>query len=490
MGAGISGIGAGISLLRQGWTSVVILESGAELGGTWRDNTYPGVAVDIPSSSYCFSFETDYPWSRAFAPGDEILAYIQHCARKYKVLDHIRFNASVRHARFEPAADRWTVHLKNGETISARFLIAATGLFGRPKLPDIDGLGSFSGQTMHSSQWDHSLELSQRRVAIIGTGASAVQIIPELAARVGHLTVFQRTPIWVGTRLDYALPALGWLAPRSYGLIRTMLRLVSELSLEVLTFAIVNYRRLPVLVRLVQRLVRHRMRQQLHRPELAAQLLPDYGLGCKRPASSNSYLTTFNLSNVELVSCGIDRIDPAGVVDQDGRQHPADILVLATGFQTTEKGNGPTFTVVGKSGVELSDFWDEHRLQAYAGVSVPDYPNFFLIGGPYSGGFNWFTMLEAHLTHIMRCLKTARQRGVTRVEVRKEAHDRYMKHMWERSEGTIFKDASCRTANSYYLDRHGDAALPIPRTPWWRVLWSAVNRTRDYAFGSDGDQHA
>jgi cyclohexanone monooxygenase len=226
------------------------------------------------------------------------------------------------------------------------------------------------------------------------------------------------------------------------------------------------------------------MKRQIEDQELAAKLLPRYALGCKRPAISNTYLPTFNRDNVELVTEGIERISPEGIVTEDGQLHAIDALILATGFLTTERGNAPSFEVVGTDGVELGQFWEDHRLQAYAGVSVPGFPNFFLTAGPYAGGFNWFAMLEANLGLIMRCIDGARARGVTRVEVDAEAHERYMRHMWRRAEGTVFQDGGCLTANSYYLDRHGDASLPLPHTPWWRALRGRLRGAHGFRFGA------
>jgi cation diffusion facilitator CzcD-associated flavoprotein CzcO len=268
--------------------------------------------------------------------------------------------------------------------------------------------------------------------------------------------------------------------------IRSLLRLVSESSLEFLTFSIVNYRRLPYFVRLLQRCLRSLMRRQVNDQETAARLLPDYGLGCKRPTMSNRYLPAFNRDNVLLVTQPIERICPEGILTSDQTLHEVNTIILATGFLTTEQGNAPSFPVVGCDGVELGQFWEEHRLQAYAGVSVPGFPNFFLTAGPYSGGFNWFAMLDAHLTHIVGCIDRARARGVTRVEVRRDVHERYMQHMWRRAEGTVFKDSACASANSYYLDRHGDASLPLPHTPWWRVIRGG-SPTHNYHFGTPAD---
>ncbi len=482
VGAGISGIGAGIELLRRGSLSFLIVESAADLGGTWRDNTYPGVAVDIPSASYCFSFETDFAWSSTFAPGGEIQAYVRHCAEKYGVAAHIRYGSRVVEARFQPGADVWTTHLDDGAVLTSRYLVAATGLFGAPRSVEIPGLEGFAGRTMHSARWDHACDLSKQRVAVIGTGASAVQLVPEIAPRVAHLSVFQRTPIWVAPRMDAPVAPRSPMSPRRLSVVRRTLRALSEAQLELLTFLIVNYRSMRPVVGLVQRALRGWMRRQLRDPATAALLLPAYGLGCKRPATSNRYLATFNRDNVTLVTRPISRVSREGVVTDDGALHELDTIVLATGFLTTESGNAPSFRVVGRGGGDLHRLWSDERRQAYAGVSVPGFPNFFLTAGPYSGGFNWFAMLEANLAHIMACIDEAGARHATRVEVRADAHDRYMRHTWRRAEGTVFKHPTCALANSYYIDRHGDASLPLPHTPWWRVLRARRAGTSDYEF--------
>lgn len=483
VGAGISGIGAGIELLRRGITSFTLVEAADRSGGTWRDNTYPGVAVDIPTTSYCFSFETGYPWSRAFAPGAEVQAYVEHCARTYGVEGHIRYGARVVQARFDEATDTWRTELGDGTVLTSRYLVAATGIFGAPKRPDFPGLDRFAGRVMHSGRWDHGYDLTGKRVAVVGTGASAVQIVPEVAPRAAHLSVFQRTPIWVAPRWDVPLDRGAPRSLRRYRPVRTALRAFSEAQIELATFALVNYRTMRPVLRLVERRVRAWMRGQVRDAETAEQLLPAYGLGCKRPTTSNGYLAAFNRDNVSLVTRPITRVQPEGIVTDDGVVHEVDAIVLATGFETTEKGNAPTFDVRGEGGVELGDWWDRHRLQAYAGVAVPGFPNFFLTAGPYAGGLNWFAMLEANLAHVMRCIGEARARGATRVEVRRDAHERFMRHTWRRAEGTVFKSAVCAASRSYYIDRHGDASLPQPHTPWWRVVRGRGRGTRDYAFG-------
>ncbi len=467
VGAGISGIGAGIELLRRGITAFAVLEAANALGGTWRDNTYPGIAVDIPSSSYCYSFETDFPWSRTFAPGAEIQRYVNLCAEKYGVARHIRYGSRVLHARFDSARNTWATHLDNGTVVTSRYLIAATGLFGEPKWPAIPGLDTFAGKIMHTARWEHGDDLAPKSVAVIGTGAS------------------QRTPIWISPRIDRPLPPSSRLSMRTFGVIRLLRRLLSEARLEFMTFSIVNYRRWPWFVWGTQRFLRWQMRRQVTDQAMAAKLLPGYGLGCKRPTTSNTYLPAFNRDNVLLITRKIERICPEGIVTDDQTLHEVDTIILATGFLTTEQGNAPSFAVVGSEGVELGQFWEDHRLQAYAGVSLPGFPNFFLTSGPYSAGFNWFTMLEANLTHIMKCLDGARERGATRVEVKRDVHERYMHHMWRRAEGTVFKAASCAASGSYYIDRHGDASLPLPHTPWWRAIRGRSHVAQGYHFSSE-----
>ena len=390
-------------------------------------------------------------------------------------------------SEFDSGENSWTTRLADGELLRSRYLVSATGLFTQPKAPDIPGLETFSGKAMHSARWDRGHEVAGRRVAVIGTGASAVQIVPEIAGIASRLCVFQRTPIWVSPRPDRPLGRRLRAALHRVPPLRVLFRALSETGIEALSFAIVSYRRLPFIVRGVQALVRAFMRREIRDPELAARLIPAYELGCKRPATSNTYLKAFRRDNVTLVTDPIDRIESRGVVTADGTLYEVDTLVLATGFLTTEKGNAPSFEVVGSEGTELGQYWEENRLQAYAGVAVPGFPNFFLTAGPYSGGFNWFTTLKANLKHILRCLDRARAEGATHVEVTRVAHEAYMRRMWRSAERTVFKSDRCASANSYYLDRLGDASLPLPRTPWWRVFWNWLSSTRGYHFAAAPD---
>ena len=485
VGAGISGIGIGISLRKHGIKDFALLEAASDLGGTWRDNTYPGVAVDIPSTSYCFSYETGFAWSRTYAPGREVQNYIHHCANKYDIGRHILYGSRVRRAQFDPARNHWEVQLVNGEKLLARFLVAATGLFSSPMSPDILGLDEFKGTVMHSALWKHDHDLAGHRVGVIGTGASAVQIVPEVAAQASALTVFQRTPIYVAPRFDFAHRPIEARFPKVVGRLR---RLVSEFGIEALTSVAVNYARFPSITRVIQSLIQRWMRRQVNDEITAKNLIPTYDLGCKRPATSSRYLSSFNKENVKLEVNSIARITQTGAVCSDGTLHDLDTIILATGFQTTKKGNVPTFDVVGPDGQELSALWDDNRLGSYAGIAVSGFPNFFLTAGPYSGGFNWFTMLETHTKQIRACILEAQAQGAKRIDVDPKYYDNYVHLMWKLSEGTVFKSGNCQAAHSYYIDQHGDASLPAPRTPNWRARYAKLKGASEFRFSATSDR--
>ncbi len=482
VGGGISGLGAARALLRAGVSSLAILERAPAIGGVWRDNTYPGVAVDIPVAAYCFRDAAPFSWTRVFAPGDEILRYLQGLARDEALASFIKTGVTVERAVYQAAIARWELFCSDGRRRRARFLVAATGLFTTPVLPDIPGREAFLGAVFHSSRWDHGVSLDGRRVAVIGTGASAVQIVPSIAARVRALHVFQRTPAWVAPRLDRPLSQTS--LPREWQ--RRLERAIVDVGIAVLTGAATSYQRFPWAVHAVQRLVRAWMARQVTDPTMRAALLPSYTLGCKRPASSNTYLATFNQPHVSLVTAPIRCIDENGLVLNTGDRVDVDVIVMATGFLTTERGTGPAFTVVGENGQSLDDVFDADRLQSYRGVAVPGFPNFFLTSGPYAGGFNWFDALEDCVAQLVACVREARGRGAEVVEVDPAAHHAWMAEMWRAADGTVFRSADCTTAHSYYLDRHGDASLPLPHTPWWRRRQLRGGLTQGFAFSRVG----
>ncbi len=470
VGAGFSGIGTAIKLDRAGLGDYLLIEAGDGVGGTWHWNTYPGIAVDIPSFSYQFSFEQRQDWSRTYAPGRELKAYAEHCADKYGLRPKIRFNTKVIGADYDDDRALWRVQTDPGGVVTARFLVNASGVLTVPKLPDIDGADSFGGVTLHTARWDHGQDLTGKRVAVIGTGASAVQLIPEIAPIVEQLTVFQRTPIWCFPKPDVRVPAV------ARGLMRlpavlAVHRLASQAFVE-LTFPIpAQYFTVFPLAKWMESAARAYLRREVKDPVTREQLTPRYAIGCKRPGFHNTYLSTFNRDNVRLITGPIDKITPSAVATTDGIHHDIDVLVLATGFKVMDTDNVPTFAVIGSGGRSLSRFWDEHRMQAYEGVSVPGFPNLFSVFGPYGYvGSSYFALIEAQTHHIVRCLIRARRRGATRVEVTQQANDRFFAEMMRRRHHQVFWQDSCRLANSYYFDKNGDVPLRPASTAevYWR----------------------
>lgn len=470
VGAGFSGIGTAIKLDRAGLGDYLIIEAGDGVGGTWHWNTYPGIAVDIPSFSYQFSFEQSPNWSRTYAPGSELKAYAEHCVDKYGIRPKIRFNTKVCSADFDDERALWRVQTDPGGEVTARFLVNACGILTTPQLPDIDGVDTFDGLTMHTARWDHSQDLTGKRVAVIGTGASAVQVIPEIAPIAGQLNVFQRTPIWCFPKLDVSLPAPARWAMRIPGGM-ALQRLVSQAFVEATFPVAAQYFTVFPLAKRMATFGRSYLRRQVHDPVLREQLTPRYAVGCKRPGFHNTYLSTFNRDNVRLITEPISKVTPSGVVTTDGETHEVDVLILATGFKVMDTDSTPTFAVTGSRGQSLSQFWDERRLQAYEGVSIPGFPNLFSVFGPYGYvGSSYFALIETQTHHIVRCLSRARRTGATRVEVSEQANARYFAEMMRKRHRQVFWQDSCRLANSYYFDKHGDVPLRPTTTveAYWR----------------------
>ncbi|MBB3604234.1 cyclohexanone monooxygenase [Mycolicibacterium sp. BK556] len=459
VGAGFSGIGSAILLDKAGLRDYQIIEAGEGPGGTWYWNTYPGIAVDIPSFSYQFSFEQSPDWSRTYAPGRELRAYAEHCVEKYGLRSRIRFNTKVTGAVFDEEHDLWRAELDSGDVLTARYLINASGVLTIPKAPDIDGVDSFAGVIMHTARWDHEHDLTGKRVAVIGTGASAVQVIPEIAPIVQQLTVFQRTPIWCFPKADLPISRAARLAMRVPGG-KAVQRLISQAYVEFTFPLAAHYFTVNPLARQMSEIGKAYLRKQVADPEVRDKLTPRYAVGCKRPGFHNTYLSTFNRDNVELVTDPIDKITGSGVATDGGGTYDADVLILATGFKVMDTDSVPTYPVTGLGGQSLARFWDENRLQAYEGVSVPGFPNMFTVFGPYGYvGSSYFALIEAQGHHIVRCLTQARRKHATRVEVTQEANDRFFASMMAKRHRQIFWQDSCKLANSYYFDKNGDVPL-------------------------------
>jgi 2-dehydropantoate 2-reductase len=480
IGAGLAGLGAGIALQRAGLADFVILEKADEVGGTWKVNTYPGVAVDTNSFNYAYSSVPYVRWTRAYAPGAEVAAYAEHLADTYGLRDHVRFRTEVTAARFDERADLWRLSLAGGASISCRFLIHAPGGLTQPKRPDIPGLADFAGPVMHTAEWDASVALRGRRVAVIGTGASAVQVVPSIAPEVGHLSVFQRTPIWVAPKPDFTISprarAVFERIPLAYRAARLLSALPSTLLFRVGT---IHHRRFPWIRRFTESILLRHLRRQVDDPALRERLTPSYGFGCKRPVVSSDYLRAFNRPNVALVTDAVRRITARGLETADGAVHEVDVIVLATGFKVYERGNTPPYPVYGCGGLELGQFWHDHRYQAYEACTLPQWPNMFVLTAPYGlGGASYFTMVEASLSHGLRVMRAAWSRGATRAAVRQDAHDAYFAGLQRRLGAAVFHSGACAGANSYYFDHHGDAVAIRPHLGleiWWHSRMSPLH---------------
>jgi cation diffusion facilitator CzcD-associated flavoprotein CzcO len=490
IGAGLSGIGAAIALKRQGIEDFVVLERASDIGGTWRDNTYPGIAVDIPAQAYQFSFALKPDWSRTFAPGAEVKAYIDGLADRYELHRSIRLNSEVRSRTWDEREHLWGLRTPAGE-VTARFVVSAIGAFVNPKPAEIPGVEDFRGTVLRSSAWDHAVELTGKRAAIIGTGASAVQIVPEIAPRLARLDVYQRTPIWVGPKLNPPTPRPVQTLYRRYPAVQQRVRAGLTEAVEAgLVGLVVDHDRLGWITRLGGWLGRNVWYRQVRDPDVRRRLTPSYEIGCKRPSVSNTYLRTFNRPNVELVSEPIERITPAGVRTGDGREREIDVLILATGFRlATDPDNYRLNPVRGREGFDLADFYAHHRARSYESVSLPGLPNHFMIFGPYGWtGGTWHVLVETASHHITRVIQETRRRGATAVEVREEAADRWTRFVTERLNRSLWHVGSCAQSHSYYFDHHGDT--PFLRPTSSHQAWHAARTfllddyrytTRDHA---------
>lgn len=473
IGAGFGGIGAGVQLGKAGIDDFLIVDKNDDIGGTWHVNTYPGVAVDIPSIYYSFSYEPPKKWTRMFASGAEVKEYAEQVVDSYQLRSRIRLGVTVNSAAWDEDHHVWRVDLDTGETIVARYLIGAIGALEVPQLPDIPGIDSYAGKVVHTSRWDHDYDYRGKRIAVIGTGATALQLIPEIADIAEQLTVFQRTPIWVAPKPDFEIPERVSKTLLSVPVLRRSIRAAVTVAVDFgITGIGVFYQRAPFLADALERSGAKSYQARLRGyPELARKLTPTYAPGCKRPSVSNRYLQTFTEPNVELVTTPIQKITENGVMTEDGTEREIDVLVCATGFKVMGKGTTPPYPMRGIGGLDLNQFWDEHRFQAYQGVSVPRFPNAFLITGPY--GFaagSYIAMIECTSRHAARAIAESRRRGTTKVEIKQKPHDAYFEKYSNRGARTMWLSPSCAGSNTYYVNYQGDAVTIRPSTHlemWW-----------------------
>lgn len=453
VGAGFGGLGLGVTLAREAKRSFVLLERARELGGTWRDNTYPGCACDVPSHLYCFSFEPNPNWSRMFPTQTEIQTYLKHVARKYRVLPKIRFGRTLCAARFDVSRGIWDIATVEGERFEARALVFATGGLSKPRTPKLPGAERFLGKQMHSARWDAAYDLSGKRIAVIGTGASAIQIVPEIAPTAGQLFVFQRSAPWVLPKPDREMKPweqrlFRWL-PVTQRLLRARIYRLNETLGE-----IILGKRDPAAA---QAAALRFMERQIFAPELRAKVTPDYALGCKRVLFSNDWYGALQEPNVELITEPIERLEEHSIVTADGRAHEIDCVIYGTGFDVHGTSR---LEVRGLNERTLAEAWHERR-EAYMGCTVSGFPNLFFIIGPNSGtGHNSLVyIMECQIRYITQVLRKLDRKRATWVQPKPDSQRAYNAELQRRLAASVWTQGGCR---SWYQDPNGQVTTLWP----------------------------
>jgi cation diffusion facilitator CzcD-associated flavoprotein CzcO len=467
LGAGFGGLGTAIRLKQRGDDDFLVFERAADVGGTWWANTYPGCQCDIPSHLYSFSFAPNPDWTRTYPKQPELRDYLRRTAERFGVYDRCRLNTEVTAATWDAGADLWRLDTSGGP-YTAEVLVAAPGPLSEPSIPDLPGIDRFEGTVFHTATWNHDHDLRGRRVAVVGTGASAIQAVPHVAEQAAHLDVIQRTPPWVVPHRDRPISRLERALYRRIPPLQRLVRAGVYFSRELLVPGLV-YR--PQLLKLVEKVARGHIAKQVPDPELRAKVTPDYTIGCKRILPSNHWYPALGRDNVELVTDGIAEIRPGGYVTTDGTLHEVDTIIFATGFHVTDIPLADIVT--GAGGEKLSEVW-QRSPQAYRGTAMAGFPNLFLLVGPNVGlGHNSIVfMIEAQLNYVLGALDAMRERRAGRVEVKQAAIEAYNDHLQSRMADTVWNSGGCA---SWYIDANGKNT-----TIWPDFTFTFWRQTREF----------
>jgi cation diffusion facilitator CzcD-associated flavoprotein CzcO len=465
IGSGFSGLCLAIQLKQAGFDAFTIFEKEERLGGTWRDNTYPGACCDVPSIFYQFSFEQRSDWPRKWSPQAEVLAYMDHCAQKYGILPHIRFGTEVESARFDEDAGVWRVRTSDGEDHEADVLVSGVGQLHKPYVPDVPGLSDFGGLQFHSARWRHDVDLTGKRVGVIGNAASAIQFIPQIAPEVEEVVIFQRTPNWMIRRNDRTYSEREQKLLAHVPGLSQLYRLWIWGRAEILLYPVVRGNEF--LSRVLQKQATEYMHEFIRDPEMRKTLTPDYPVCGKRVLISDDYYAALNRDNVTLETSGIERITSDGALCKDGRSHALDVLILATGFDTTHFVS--PIQVQGRHGRPLDDAWKDGA-EAYLGLTVTGFPNFFLMYGPNTnlGHNSIIFMIECQSRYIVQCVKKLQRERLPFLDLRPEVMESYNRKVQEDLRGTAWD----RTAHSWYKNDAGRITNNWPHSTlayWWRT---------------------
>lgn len=481
IGTGFSGLGMAIALQRQG-VDFLILEKADEIGGTWRDNSYPGCACDIPSHLYSFSFEPKPDWKHLFSYQDEIWDYLRGVTDKYGLRRYIEFNSLVDRAHWDDEEYRWHVFTVDGREYVTQFLISGAGALHIPSIPDIEGRDEFRGAAFHSAEWDHSVDLTGKRVAVIGTGASAIQIVPEIVGDVAELQLYQRTPAWVVPRTNEEIPPALRRAFQNVPGLRALLRLAIYWGQEALAFGMTKR---PDLLKFVEAYAKWNIRRSIKDRELRRKLTPNYRIGCKRILNSSTYYPAIADPKTELVTDRITRITPDGIVTDDGRERQVDVIVYATGFHVTD-----SYTYVqikGLHGEDLVDRWNREGIGAHRGITVAGMPNLFFLLGPNTGlGHNSVVfMIESQIRYVADAIKTCDKRGAQAMAPTRAAQDRFNDELQRKLGPSVWNTGGC---SSWYLDEHGKNTVLWGGYTWQYWRDTRAVRAGEYEFFGIGSR--
>jgi cation diffusion facilitator CzcD-associated flavoprotein CzcO len=461
VGGGFAGITAGVMLAKEGYEDVTIFERGDRVGGVWNWNTYPGIACDVPSHLYEFSFAPNPDWSRRYSPGSEIQAYIEKVARDHGVLDKVRLSTEVQSATFDEEAGRWTLQTSAGP-FEADVVITGCGQLSAPSIPPLPGLDEFAGPAFHTARWRHDVDVTGKRVAVIGTGCSAIQTVPSIQSQVAHVDVYQRSPGWTFPKMDYAYSERAKRLFRRFPILMRIDRVVTLAFMDLITAGLTSRR---WIVKPFEALARRQITKAISDPELRAKVTPSDDLGCKRIMITDEWYPTLCKPNVELITDRVAAITPNGVRTEDGAERPADVLVLATGFRTQDFV--APMEITGREGVTLDEAWSDVP-KAYLGITVPGFPNMFLLYGPNTNGGAGSVIYthECAMAHIIDAIRTRERAAARTIEVRADAAEAFDRELREALVGTVWQTG----CDSWYVDDSGNN----PNN--WPWLWATYKR--------------
>ncbi|MDX6225823.1 MAG: hypothetical protein QOE64_2199 [Frankiales bacterium] len=458
VGAGFAGLAAAARLVGRGFDDVIVIERAATVGGTWRDNHYPGAACDVPSQLYSLSFAPNPEWSHSFSRQAEIQAYLESVADRFGLRPRIVTETTLLEAAWDDAAGLWRVRTSRGE-IAARFLVSATGALSEPLIPDLPGLDAFEGEVWHSARWRHDVDLRGKRVAVVGTGASAVQIVPVVARQAKSVVLLQRTPAWILPRVDRRLSRWEKAAYRRFPRLQRAVRRAIFWGREIF---VLGFTVQPRLMALPRRIALRHLHRQVPDPVLRAKLTPSYAIGCKRILISSDFYPALSQPHVELVSAGLTGVTAGRITTSDGGRHEVDVLVFATGFRVTDLP--VSRQIRGRGGDTLEQAWGD-GMHAHRGTTVPGFPNLFLVVGPNTGlgHSSQLFMIESQVEYVVQALEHARREQAQVLEVRAEAEARWNTQVQRRMRRTVWVVGGC---SSWYLDARGRNTALWPGGSW------------------------